>query len=100
MRRERPEVSLNSPALLLQGSLPGLGEEPMPEDPSPMPQPRASLPEPRDREKQCVPSSVVQRTPHPKGRREAWAIIQGLPLTDDLGRVPFPARASVSQSAK
>lgn len=65
-----------------------------------MPQPRASLPEPRHREKQCVPSSVVQRKLHPTGRREAWAIIQSLPLTDDLRRVPFPARASVSQSAK
>ena len=56
-----------------------------------MPQPRASLPEPRDREKQYVPSSVVQRTPHPKGRREAWAIIQGLLLTDDPGS-PIPCQ--------
>lgn len=58
------------------------------------------LPEPRHKKDQCVPSRVVQWKPHPMGRRETWAIIQGLLLTDDLRRVPFPSRASVSWSEK
>lgn len=58
------------------------------------------LPEPRRRERQCVPSSTVQWTQLPMGRRETWVIIQGLPLTAELRRVPFPSEASVPQSEK